>query len=172
MLLALSDPRWNDLEGSYGGTGDIVSWLTGAYSKGLTDERLGDLINEVQHQGDTSTAMYAVAPHLIRLAENQETERKLAFLTHAGIIYADSTGPRAVPCPKFLREEFEAYALRGAHALAPLLAQTLDFEKFKWAVAALAGFGGHHAFGKLLSGLDYYKGRFHHTSLGEPFPDT
>lgn len=63
MPLALTDPRWNELQSSYGDTTDVVAWLTGGYATGLPAERLGDLVNEVQHQGGTCTAMYAVAPH-------------------------------------------------------------------------------------------------------------
>jgi len=69
MPLPLADPRWSELHGCYNGTDDAVAWLTEAYEQGgLSDERLGDLINEVQHQGDKSTAMSAVATHLIELA--------------------------------------------------------------------------------------------------------
>jgi hypothetical protein len=68
MPLALTDPRWNDLRTSYGETTDVIAWLTEAQRAGLSEDQLGDLINEVQHQGGTSTAMYAVAPHLIALA--------------------------------------------------------------------------------------------------------
>lgn len=59
MPLPLTDLRWNELDASYGGTGDVVAWLAEAYAKGLSDTRLGDLINEIQHQGDTTTAMYS-----------------------------------------------------------------------------------------------------------------
>lgn len=51
MPLALTDPRWSELKSSYNGTEDVVTWLTEAYQHGLAEESLGDLINEVQHQG-------------------------------------------------------------------------------------------------------------------------
>src|SRR5438034_11385896 len=140
MPLALDDPRWSELRSSYGDTADVVAWLTEAQQKGgLTDERLGDLINEVQHQGGTSTAMYAVAPHLISLAPRATSEAALPLLTHAGMIHADSDRPGAVPCPAFLREEFTASASDGARLLAPLLPLAPDFDAFKYAVAGLAG---------------------------------
>lgn len=121
MPLPLTDPRWRELQSSYNGTDDVVTWLTEAYEQGgLSTKRLGDLINEVQHQGDFSTAMYAVATHLIELARRASPEEALTLLTHAGLIYANSDGPGAVPCPAFLREDFTASASEGAKMLSPL----------------------------------------------------
>lgn len=171
MALPLPDPRWSELRSSYDGTEDVVAWLKEAYEAGgLSSERLGDLINEVQHQGGTSTAMYAVATHLIELARRAPPEAALTLLTHAGVIYANSAGPAAVPCPAFLREEFVAAAPQGAKLLAPLLPLAQDFDSYKWAVAGLAGFIGQPSFARFLDGLDYYEGRFHHAWIDGPFP--
>ncbi len=171
MPLPLTDPRWSELRSSYGGTEDVIAWLTEAYDEGgLSGERLGDLMNEVQHQGGTSTAMYAVATHLIELARSASPEDALTLLTHAGVIHANSRGPGAVPCPAFLRDEFTAAASQGAKLLAPLLPLATEFDAYKWAVAGLAGFIGQHNFARFLDGLDYYEGKFHHIWIGGPFP--
>lgn len=171
MPLSLTDSRWSELRSSYGGTEDIVAWLTEAQQEGdLSDERLGDLINEVQHQGGTSTAMYAVATHLVELARRATPEDALSLLTHAGVIYANSDRPRAVSCPAFLLGEFTASASEGAKMLAPLLPLAADFDAYKWAVAGLAGFMGHHSFARFLDGLNLYEGKFHHMLIGGPFP--
>lgn len=171
MPLSLTDPRWSELRSSYGDTTRVVAWLTDAYETGsLSDERLGDLINEVQHQGDSSTAMYAVATHLISLARQATPEAALALLIHAGMMYANSDRPGGIRCPEFLQEELAASAPNGARMLAELLPSALDFDTYKWAVAGLAGFLGHHNFTWFLDGLDLYEGRFHHTLLDEPFP--
>jgi hypothetical protein len=171
MPLPLTDSRWSELHSAYNGTGDVVAWLTEAYAQeGLSSERLGDLINEVQHQGDTSTAMYAVATHLIELARRASPADALTLLTHAGVIYANSDRPGAVPCPAFLREDFTASASDGAKMLSPLLPLATDFDAYKWAVAGLAGFIGHHSFARFLDGLDLHEGQFHHVMLDEPFP--
>lgn len=70
MPIELTDPAWAELEGSYGTIKDVIKWLHQAYSpSGLNNQLLGNLINEVKHQGDSSSAMYAVAPHLIDLAK-------------------------------------------------------------------------------------------------------
>ena len=98
------------MQSSYGGTEDVVVWLAEAQQAGgLSSERLGNLINEVQHQGGTSTAMYAVATHLIELARRATPEAALTLLTHTGIIYANSDRPGAVSCPAFLQAEFAAW---------------------------------------------------------------
>jgi hypothetical protein len=171
MPLSLTDPRWRELRSSYNGTGNVVAWLAEAYEQGdLSDERLGDMINEVQHQGGTSTAMYAVVPHLMELARNAPPPKALALLTHAGLIHAHSDGPGAVPCPPFLRDDFAASASEGAKMLAPLLPLARGFDAYKWAVAGLAGFTGHHSFARFLDGLDLYNGQFHHVLLDGPFP--
>jgi len=69
-----------------------------------------------------------------------------------------------------LLEEFIASAPEGAKMLSPLLPLARDFDAYKWAVAALAGFMGHHSFARFLDGLDLYEGKFHHMLLGGPFP--
>lgn len=170
MPLALTDPRWSDLRSTYGDTEDIVAWLTEAYAHGLPSEGLGNLLNEVQHQGGTCTAMYAVAAHLIELADQTAPERALELLIHAGLIYANSNAPEAVRCPEFLRNEFAVYANEGAKRLAPLLTITKGFDNYKWAVAGLAGFLGQNEFARFLDGLDYYEGRFYHLLIEGPFP--
>jgi hypothetical protein len=171
MPLPLSDPRWSELRSSYDGAEDVLTWLREAYDEGgLSSERLGDLINEVQHQGGTSTAMYAVATHLIELARRASPANALTLLTHAGMIYANSDRPGAVLCPPFLREEFAAAASEGGKMLSPLLPLATDFDAYKWAVAGLAGFIGQHSFARFLDGLDYYQGKFHHLLIGGPFP--
>ena len=171
MPLPLTDPRWRELQSSYNGAEDVIAWLKDAYEQGgFSSERLGDLTNEVQHQGDTSTAMFAVATHLIELARKAPPTQALDLLIHAGVIYANSDKPGAVPCPEFLREDFIASAPEGAKLLSPLLPLATDFDTYKWAVAALAGFIGHHPFARFLDGLEYFKGQFYHSSLPAPFP--
>jgi hypothetical protein len=171
MPLRLTDPRWSELRSSYDGTEDIVTWLTEAYQEGgLSRHRFGDLINEVKHQGGTSTAMYAVAGHLIELGRRASSKDALPLLIHAGFIYAVSDRPDSAVCPSFLREEFTASASEGAKLLSQFLPLATDFDTYKWAVAGLAGFLGYHSFARFLDGLDLYEGRFHHTLLDDPFP--
>ena len=171
MPLPLSDPRWNQLLGSYGDTEDIVSWLSDAYEQGgFADDRLGDLINEIQHQDGTSTAMYAVAPHLIVLARQAPPEEAFDLLIHAGFIYASSRFSKAVKCPEFLKAEFEGSSTDGLEMLGSLIGLARSFDSFKYAVLAMAGLLGHHEFARFIDGLEYFDGRFHHMLLDGPFP--
>ena len=78
---------------------DVVSWLATAYLSGMNDELLGDIINDVQHQGDTSEAMYAVAPHLLALSQKSSGKMALLMLIHAGLISASSQSQIAVVQP-------------------------------------------------------------------------
>jgi hypothetical protein len=172
MPLALDDPRWKELRSSYGGAEDTVAWLRIAEEQGgFGDEKLGDLINEVQHQGGTSTAMNAVAGHLLSIAQRSAPVAALELLTHAGLIYASGNRVDAVPCPSFLEQEFKSSAAVGARLLAPLLPLAEDFAPYKWAVAGLAGFMGLSRFADFLDGLEFYEGRFYHDLLDGPFPE-
>ncbi len=172
MPLPLNDPRWRELRSSDGSTEDVLKWLTEAYrSGGLTEARLGDLINEIQHQGGTSTAMYAVAPHLLELARRAQAPKDaLALLSHAGLIYVSSRESGAAACPSFLIDEFNKSAKVGAAILSSLLPLVTDFDTYKWAVAGLAGFVGLDMFAQFLDGLDYHEGKFYHQLIDGSFP--
>ncbi len=152
-------------------TADVVAWLKEAYTFGITEELIGDLINEVQHQGATSSAMYPVALHLICLSQSSPPHVALSLLSHSGVIYADARDPEAVPCPEFLEDEFEIHAAIAARLLAPLLPVAEDFDGFKYGCAGLAGFSGHQEFGRFLVGLDFFDGKFFHNSQEEPIGD-
>lgn len=118
MPLLLTDSRWSELRSCCGSADDVVAWLREAQQHGrVSEERLGDLINEVQHQRDTCTAMYAVAPYLVKFARNATPQESLTLLTHAGLICASATKPGAVQCPEFLNEDFAAAASTGATRL-------------------------------------------------------
>jgi len=171
MPLPLTDPRWDDLQSAYNGCEDVVKWLAEAYAQGgFSEGRLGDLINEVRHQGSTCDAMYAVATHLIELARKAPAKEALDLLIHAGDIYAQASVPDVDPCPEFLYDEFVSSALEAAKLLSPLLRFAADFDTYKYAVAALAGFIGHHEFARFLDGLEFHQGQFEHVLLGGPFP--
>jgi len=76
-MIPLDDARWDDLKTAYHRhCGELLEWLHVAYNGNLTNDLLGDVINEIQHQGDTSTSMYAVAPHLLELATKYNTGKQ------------------------------------------------------------------------------------------------
>jgi hypothetical protein len=172
MPLSLDDDRWNTLRTAYKMPAtDVVSWLATAYLSSMNDELLGDIINDVQHQGDTSEAMYAVAPHLLALSQKSSGKMALLMLIHAGLISASSQSQIAVPCPADLATEFQATYNLGRSMVLAQLAHNHEFDDFKYLIAALAGFSGHGRFGRLIEGFDLYQDQFHHALLDTPIDD-
>ena len=169
MVLSLTDPRWNELPGSYGRADDIVKWLSEALeARGLSDNRLGDLINEVAHQGDASLALYAVVPYLVDLASKTEGAQRFDLLTSAGHLYAAAGKAASPSCPDFLQSDYQNAASIGARLLAPLLPNAKSFDDFKYGVAAMAGLVGHLAFARQLELFDLYEGQIHHAYFERP----
>ena len=172
MPLDFGDPRWRKLQGSYGASDKVVGWLSEASaSQSLSGERLGDLINEVAHQGDASPALYAVVPHLIELARSVEPDASLELLIHAGLLCANTGRTKAPPCPGFLELDYRKATRAGAELLAPLLPNLKAFDDFKYGVAALAGLVGHSGLARILDLLDLYQGEFHHAYFEKPVPE-
>ena len=169
MPLSPTDPRWSELPGSYGHSDDIVKWLAEATQTGsVTDDRIGDLVNEVAHQGDASLALYAVVPHFIEFAKNAKRETAVTLLTHAGLLCADADRAMLRPCPDFVLAEYREAAEEGARLLAPLLAEIDEFNSMKYAVAAVAGFKGNWEFARVLETLELFEGKFHHPWFERP----
>ncbi len=167
MTLALDDPLWNELKGCYGDLSNLIQWLNQAYQpNGLSGELIGNIVNEVHHQGDSSSAMYAVAPHLIRLAEGVGSDFAYDLLTCAGAIYARAEVDGRGDCPDELEEEFMESAELAATAIVGFIPETDDYSTFVWGVSALAAFKGHGRFARLLSQLDFYENEFHHPVVG------
>ena len=172
MPLPLDDNRWNTLKTAYKMPAtDVVEWLDAAYRTGMTDELLGDIINDVQHQGDTSEAMYPTASHLLALAEKCDGNLALQMIIQAGLTCASSQSEKAVPCPSDLESEFVITKELGRRMALSQLALDHDFENFKYLLAALAGFSGHGRFGRIIEGFDLYEDQFHHALLDDPSDD-
>jgi hypothetical protein len=172
MPLPLDDNRWLTLKTAYQMPAiDVAEWLGTAYRSGMTDELLSDIINDVQHQGDTSEAMYAIPPHLLKLSQSCDGELALQMIIHAGLIYASSQAQTAVRCPPDLESDFVATKELGRRMALSQLALDQNFDNFKYLLAALAGFSGHGRFGRILQGFDFYENRFHHALLDDPLED-
>ncbi|MDO9484187.1 MAG: hypothetical protein Q8Q84_12530 [Hydrogenophaga sp.] len=171
MTLALDNSRWLTLATAYGSDSEqVVGWLREAYAHGMQEEMLGDLINEIQHQGDTSEAMYAVAPHLLALAETAESGMARQLDIHAGLIHCASQVNGAVQCPEDLKVEFMLSASIGKHRIAGWIQTAEALDDFKYAVAALAGFLGHGRFGFVIEGVEFYNDQFYHAGVDDPIP--
>ncbi|TWT51465.1 hypothetical protein Pla22_42430 [Rubripirellula amarantea] len=172
MPLPLDNNRWNSLKTAYNTPAtDVVEWLATAYRYGMTDELLGDIINDVQHQGDTSEAMYPTASHLLVLAETCDGSIALQMIIQAGLTCASSQSETAVPCPPDLESEFANTNDLGRRMVLSQLVNDHDFDTFKYLLAALGGFSGHGRFGRIIEGFDLFENQFHHALLDEPFDD-
>jgi len=168
MPLPLDDNRWRTLKTAYKMPAtDVVEWLGTAYRSGMTDALLGD----VQHQGDSSEAMYPTASHLLALAENSDDKIALQMIIQAGLTCASAQSEAAVPCPPDLESEFANTKELGRRMALSQLALDHDFDNFKYLLAALAGFSGHGRFGRLIEGFDLYGNQFHHALLDDPLDD-
>lgn len=150
---------------------EVVDWLSTAYRSGMTDDLLGDIFNDVHHQGDTSEAMYAAAPHLVDLAGKCSGSVSVHTIANAGSIYASSGSRNAVPCPDDLKEDFDAAREVGRQLTLTLLSRDHEFDDFKYLLAALAGFSGHGRFGRIIEGFDLFENQFHHAMVDEPLED-
>ena len=142
-----------------------------AYEGQLTPDLLGDIINDIQHQGDTTQAMYAVAPHLVALSQQYSGDIGRDACILAGLIAASSQCSSAEVCPANIRPEFDQCLALGYQTILRHLDAPTDFDNFKYLVAALAGFSAHGRFGRILADFELFEGEFHHSSLDEPFPD-
>lgn len=172
MPLDLNDKRWSTLKTAYQTpASEVAESLAIAYRSGMSEELLGNIINEVQHQGDTSEAMYAVAPHLLELSKMHDGDLGLQLLLHTGLICGSSQLEGAVACPIDLIAEFEGLAEQGRRLTLKFLEDVHDFEDFKYLLAALAGFSNHGRFGKVIEGFDLFENRFFHVLLDEPLDD-
>ena len=172
MTLALDNSRWSTLTTAYGGGCDeLLGWLRHAYAEGMTDERLGDIINEVQHQGDTSEAMYAVAPHLLALADSAAPKMARELAIHAGLIHCSSQTLNAVGCPEDLRAEFDQSAETGRRRLMETLPSAQCFDDMKYDFAAIAGFMGQGRFGLVIEGIEFFEDQFYQSAFEEPIPN-
>lgn len=172
MPIPLDDQLWQSLTTAYGlSCDDVLRWLRIGYAGDLTSDVLGELINDIQHQGDTSQAMYAVAPHLLALAPIYPGALGRDLAIHAGLIAASAQTSSAISCPPAILADFEACLAQGRDTILRHLADSTEFGDFKYLIAALAGFSSHGRFGLLLEGFDFFEGQFHHASLDDPIPE-
>ena len=171
-MLSLNDPVWYELTSAYGGDcEDLLEWLRTAASGGFSRKLLDDIVNDANHQGDTSTSMYAVAIVLIDLAARQSEVMRSACLIAAGMLYADSGKPGAVPCPQSLLDKFEASSAAGRRLLLDTGNDRGGFIPHLYFLAALSGFSGYKKFGRLLEGFDESNGEYCHTWIDGVLPD-
>lgn len=168
MPMPLDDPRWSLLTTAYGDTTDLRDFLRQAYAQGLQDDLLGEIMNQVCHQGDSSTAMYAAPAHLLELAWETKEPLRTEVIICAGMIYGNACLPDAPACPDFLRDDFEVTREPLLEAMRGSLTGELSFSDLQYRFAAIAGLLRHGRFGRVIEGIDFHEDRFYHTGADEP----
>jgi hypothetical protein len=144
------------LRSSYGACDNVVRLLNRAYESPLTSEELGDLVNEVNHQGDPSTAALATATHPVELSASAPDELARDYLIHAGLMLATGALPGAPPHPNFLADEIAQCRESGARRLSAFFPLAQARDDYVYVAAGMAGFLGHHDLALVLSNMDCY----------------
>jgi hypothetical protein len=119
-MLALDDPRWQELASTYGDGRAVARWLARARAGEPLDDWYDPLFQELLHQYTLSEAAYAAIPHLVDIARQRpETAKYLVVL--AGQCYAHAGEADAPEIPPDLEDGWQA-ALRAA---VPVLLEVL-----------------------------------------------
>ena len=153
-MLSLTDPKWSELQSTYG-SGTRVAELLSRAERGVPFDRWYDeLFQELCHQYTVSKAAYAAVPHLVTLAQNDKEARKHLLLL-AGSCYAFSQVPGAPSMPAGFEEEWHA----AARDAIPLLAEVLSGDQLsesdlRYLLFSLAAVQGHHSLALAIEALD------------------
>ena len=139
-MLALDDPRWNDLEHAYGTAADVPNLLQALEaSPGPTqdfeEEPWNSLWSCLCHQDDVYAASYAAVPHVIRIALATSEPIDFSFLLFpASVEIARKTGHG----PELPPELADAYltAIAGLAELAVQHGKSMEDEAMTVSAAA------------------------------------
>ena len=168
MPLDLDDPRWANLATSYRRIRPTLEALKRAYASGMTDADLGEILNEVNHQGDITEALYAVAPHFVELALLHPCKIADEMIIHLGLIHADTSDLPETDCPDFLRDDFLASKAAGLQLLLRRLPGVSGFEDVKYCLNAIAGFLGEGRIARVLYDLDLHEAKLWLCGMDDP----
>jgi hypothetical protein len=155
-MIDLNDKRWQEFEGGYRIPYDAsiaLKKLEGAITEQEVDSVLGELIEELHHQGDVGLASYFSVPHIIRIAK----EKKLFSFNVFGLV-ATIEIERHKDNPK-LPEEFEVAYLHSLQAELPeliklCLADKWDITLASTILSALAVSKGHIDMAEAISKME------------------
>ena len=153
-MLSLTDPKWSELQSTYGDGTRVAELLSHAESGVPFDRWYHDLFQELCHQYTVSEAAYAALPHLVALAQPDEAARK-HLLVLAGSCYAFSQLPDAPPIPAGLEEEWHAAAREATPLLAVVLStDQLPEPDLRYLFMSLAAVRGHYSLALAIEALD------------------
>jgi hypothetical protein len=138
---------WHTLRASGGGSGSLTGELLARIERGDVDDMtLGELYNQICHQGTVGETGYVAVPIMARLAATATPSTRAALLSFVAAVARYSHDEPASAAP--MREEWRAAFMAGiaqarrlaAHALAD--AEMPGPNSF-WLIATLAALHGH-----------------------------
>ncbi len=145
-MLPLSSPRWVGLTHAYGDAADIPGLLERAPADtrpaGQPQSAWFDLWSALCHQGDTYTASYAAAPHLVAMARTWTPRRQYEPLLLVASIEQARLEGRGPVVPADLAASYTnavAEARRLAEAALPQAWDDDSRTAFAGSLAALSG---------------------------------
>lgn len=158
-MLALDDPRWNELQHAYGAASDIPALLRGlATSPARTTDSATEpwfsLWSSLCHQGDVYSASYAALPHIVGIALTADAPIDASFLVlPASIEVARQTG-RGPTLPTELADSYRDAISGLVDIVSRHRHEAWDQAMVLAASAALAAAKGHVWAAEALLNLD------------------
>jgi hypothetical protein len=153
-MLALDDPRWEELRDAYGEGSEVAEVLAELEEPELDSEFWSDLYSRICHQYTVYTSTYAAVPHLVEYARAVPPERRLDPLLLVGLAHACSFLDDAPDMPSDLRFAYDAAIKSAAPLLRECLAIPLTESQFRYVQSALAALHGFIDLAFVIEALD------------------
>jgi hypothetical protein len=149
-MLALTDKRWQQLQGGYRVPYDASASLMKLEAG---QSVWHELWNELHHQGDVGEASYAAVPHLVRIARDEAT-RDWNLYGLVALIEIERHRKTNPPLPEWLRADYEAAWQSIALLALKDLASSKEAQTIQSALAVVALARGERKLGTLLCHFD------------------
>ena len=153
-MLALDDPRWEELRDAYGDGSEVAAILAELQEPVLDSEFWSDLYSRICHQYTVYTSTYAAVPHLVEYARGVPAERRLDPLLLVGVAHACSFLDDAPDMPADLRFAYDLAIKNAAPLLRECLGGTLTQSQFRYVQSALAAVHGFVDLAFVIEALD------------------
>lgn len=120
-ILELSDPRWEQMNGTYSGGEHVAAQVADLVSGRLSKESENHLWQELCHEYESTRAGYAAIPHLVRLSEKADGERALLLLGTAAFVLSCAQRRASHQIPELLRPSLDVASQRALKRIGLLL---------------------------------------------------
>jgi hypothetical protein len=123
-MLDYDDQRWETLQASPGGTGELAARLLSQIRDGKgVDAAYAELYEQICHQGTVGEVAYAVVPHLIDIAKQSRPEQQYQPLAQiAAVLTCSVWFPDVCPAvPADLHGDYEEAKLQALRLAASRL---------------------------------------------------